>query len=304
MRLQSGGEKETAAWKAICEVSRREFEDIYRRLGVTLARPLLVLPNPAASPPPLICPDPPGREVSRSKMPKWGFTCGGELYFAAAAPSFAQEERGESFYNSLIPDRLTELKAKGISELSDGAECVFTEGSSTPLIVRKTDGGFNYASTDLAAVWQRVAQEKADWIVYVTDIGQAGHFQQVFTAARSAGWVPSDGSVRVDHVGFGLVLGDDGKRFRTRSSEVVRLADLLDEAKARCLAQLKGRGGREGDSEADLEAAAEAMGAGARGGHRRGSVSRRALGRRRGVTEVAAVFVLCSPRRVRGCEVR
>lgn len=173
----------------------------------------------------------------------------------------SQEERGESFYNPLIPDRLAELKQKGISQLSDGAECVFTEGSPNPLIVRKTDGGFNYASTDLAAIWQRVTQERADWIVYVTDIGQAGHFQQVFVAAKSAGWVPADGSVRVDHVGFGLVLGEDGKRFRTRSSEVVRLADLLDEAKARCLAQLKERGGREGDSEADLEAAAEAMGA-------------------------------------------
>lgn len=127
--------------------------------------------------------------------------------------------------------------------------------------MRKTDGGFNYASTDLAALWQRVTQEKADWIIYVTDIGQASHFQQVFAAGRSVGWVPADGSVRVDHVGFGLVLGDDGKRFRTRSSEVVRLADLLDEAKTRCLAQLRERAARGDDTEAELEAAAEAMGA-------------------------------------------
>ncbi len=150
-------------------------------------------------------------------------------------------ERGESYYNDLIPARLEELAAKGVSTLSDGAQCVFTPGASVPLIVRKSDGGFNYASTDLAALWHRVHVERADWLIYVTDAGQSGHFSQVFAAARAAGWVPEDGSVRVDHVGFGLVMGDDGKRFRTRSSDTVRLADLLDEAKTRCMAQLKVR---------------------------------------------------------------
>ena len=177
-------------------------------------------------------------------------------------------ERGESFYNDLIPARLEELAAKGISTVSDGAQCVFTPGSSTPLIVRKSDGGFNYASTDLAALWHRVNVERADWIIYVTDAGQGSHFAQVFEACRAAGWLPpagetAPGAVRVDHVGFGLVMGDDGKRFRTRSSETVRLADLLDEAKARCLAQMRERGGREDASEAELETAAAAMGYGA-----------------------------------------
>jgi arginyl-tRNA synthetase len=169
-------------------------------------------------------------------------------------------ERGESFYNELIPARLEELASKGVSTVSEGAQCVFTPGNATPLIVRKSDGGFNYASTDLAALWHRVHTERADWLVYVTDSGQSGHFAQVFEAGRAAGWLPADGSVRVDHVGFGLVMGDDGKRFRTRSSDTVRLADLLDEARERCLAQMRERGGREDLSEEELQVAAEAMG--------------------------------------------
>jgi arginyl-tRNA synthetase len=175
-------------------------------------------------------------------------------------------ERGESYYNDIIPARLEELSRLGVSTLSEGAECVFTPGVKTPLIVRKSDGGFNYASTDLAALWQRINVERAEWVIYVTDAGQGSHFAQVFDAARAAGWLAADGRVRVDHVGFGLVMGDDGKRFRTRSSETVRLADLLDEARARCLAQMRERGGREDDaprSEDELEAAAAAMGYGA-----------------------------------------
>ena len=174
------------------------------------------------------------------------------------------EERGESFYNPLLATRLEELRAAGVSRVSEGAECVFTDGAATPLIVRKTDGGFNYASTDLAALWHRVTQLRAEWVVYVTDLGQAQHFSAVFAAARAVGWVPADGSVRLDHVGFGLVLGDDGKRFRTRSSEVVRLADLLDEATSRSAAQLTERGGIwAAASPEELHAAAEAIGYGA-----------------------------------------
>ena len=74
----------------------------------------------------------------------------------------------------------------------------------------------------MAAIKQRLQQEKADWLIYVTDVGQAPHFEQIFAAARIAGWLPKDQKEkpRVDHVGFGLVLGEDGKRFRTRSTEV------------------------------------------------------------------------------------
>ena len=206
VRLQAGDGPERDAWRRICDVSRQEFDAIYKRLDVK------------------------------------------DLV-----------ERGESFYNDLIPARLEALAERGVSTVSEGAQCVFTPGNKTPLIVRKSDGGFNYASTDIAAIWHRINVEKADWIIYVTDAGQGGHFVQIFDTAKTMGWI-HDG-VRVDHVGFGLVLGDDGKRFRTRSSEVVRLADLLDEAVTRCAAQLKERNPEW--PEAEIQAAAEAMGYGA-----------------------------------------
>ena len=152
-----------------------------------------------------------------------------------------------------------------------GATVVWTEGVENPLIVQKSDGGYGYATTDLAALKQRLADEKADWVVYVTDAGQALHFRQVFDAARRAGFVPTapkDGDnsspspPRIDHVGFGLVLGADGKRIRTRDEgAAVRLVELLDEAVARCAASL-----RERDPAADpafVDAAAKAMGYGA-----------------------------------------
>jgi arginyl-tRNA synthetase len=95
------------------------------------------------------------------------------------------------------PDIVEELKEKGIAELSDGAMCVFIEGSEVPLIVQKSDGGFGYAATDMAALKQRVTQEKADWVIYVVDIGQSQHFELVFAAARRAGYLPPKGSSEV-----------------------------------------------------------------------------------------------------------
>jgi hypothetical protein len=94
-------------------------------------------------------------------------------------------------------DVVEELKEKGVAEVSDGATCVFVEGSEVPLIVQKSDGGYGYASTDMAAIKQRINQEKADWVIYVTDIGQAPHFDMVFAAARKAGWLPEKGSAQV-----------------------------------------------------------------------------------------------------------
>ncbi|OAY66469.1 Arginine--tRNA ligase, cytoplasmic, partial [Ananas comosus] len=148
---------------------------------------------------------------------------------------------GESFYNPYIPSVLEELTSKGLVKESDGARVIFIEGQTIPLIVVKRDGGYNYASTDLAALWYRLNVEKAEWIIYVTDVGQQQHFDMFFSAARMAGWLPDPGEKmfpKTSHVGFGLVLGSDGKRFRTRSSEVVRLGELLDEAKARSKAEL------------------------------------------------------------------
>ena len=155
------------------------------------------------------------------------------------------EERGESFYNPFLQDIVNELAEKNLLEESEGAECVFLDGFTNkdgdplPLIVRKSDGGFNYATTDLAALKYRVKEDGADRIIYVTDSGQANHFAGVFQVARKAGILPED--VEVVHVPFGLVLGEDGKRFKTRSSETVKLKDLLDEAVIRTKNDLETR---------------------------------------------------------------
>ncbi|MBA0647225.1 hypothetical protein Goklo_015130, partial [Gossypium klotzschianum] len=175
------------------------------------------------------------------------------------------EEKGESFYNPYIPGVIEALNKQGLVEESQGARVIFIEGINIPLIVVKSDGGFNYASTDLSALWYRLNEEKAEWIIYVTDVGQQQHFDMFFKAAKRAGWLPQGDSSypKASHVGFGLVLGEDGKRFRTRNTEVVRLVDLLDEAKVRSKAALIERGKGEEWTEEEIESTAEAVGYGA-----------------------------------------
>jgi len=154
-------------------------------------------------------------------------------------------ERGESFYNPFLPAVVADLDRLGLLEEDAGAQCVFLEGftnkagSPLPLIVQKSDGGYNYATTDLAALRYRIGEDGADRIIYVTDAGQAAHFSQVFQVARRAGWLTEQ--VDVVHVPFGLVQGEDGKKLKTRSGETVRLRDLLDEAIARAGADLESR---------------------------------------------------------------
>jgi arginyl-tRNA synthetase len=154
-------------------------------------------------------------------------------------------ERGESFYNPLLPNVVEDLEKSGLLVEDTGAKCVFLEGFTNkdgdplPLIVQKSDGGYNYATSDLAALRYRIEQDKAERIIYVTDAGQANHFAQVFQVARRAGWLTD--RVKVVHVPFGLVLGEDGKKLKTRSGETVRLRDLLDEAIARAHADLDAR---------------------------------------------------------------
>lgn len=144
------------------------------------------------------------------------------------------QERGESFYNPFLEDVLAVLERSGLLVENEGAQCVFLEGFTNregkplPLIVQKSDGGYNYATTDLAALRYRIQEDKAERIAYVTDAGQANHFTQVFQVARRAGWVAE--AIDLVHVPFGLVLGEDGKKFKTRSGDTVRLKDLLDEA--------------------------------------------------------------------------
>lgn len=145
------------------------------------------------------------------------------------------EDRGESFYNPFLKDVVEKLTQKGLVSESDGALCIFMkgftnrEGEPLPLIIQKTDGGYNYATTDLAAIRHRIEVERAERIIYVTDAGQSGHFKMIFQAAEEAGWLDPK-KTRVDHVPFGLVLGPDGKKFKTRSGETERLIDLITTA--------------------------------------------------------------------------
>ena len=158
-------------------------------------------------------------------------------------------ERGESFYNPYLAGVVADLDATGLLVTDDGAECVFLEGVSgkdgkpLPLIVQKSDGGFNYATTDLAAIRYRFGAapdgDGARRVIYVTDAGQANHFAGVFQVARRAGWIPE--GARLEHVPFGLVQGEDGKKLKTRAGDTVRLRDLLDEAVERCEADLRRR---------------------------------------------------------------
>jgi arginyl-tRNA synthetase len=145
--------------------------------------------------------------------------------------------RGESEYNEDLPGVVADLKTLGLLSDSQGAKCVFLpefsgqDGQPLPVIVQKSDGGYLYATTDMAAVRYRVNVLKADRILYVTDSRQALHFQQVFAVARAAGFVPPE--VSLEHVAFGTMMGPDRKPFKTRSGDTVKLMDLLDEAEAR-----------------------------------------------------------------------
>jgi arginyl-tRNA synthetase len=154
-------------------------------------------------------------------------------------------ERGESFYNPYLAAVVDDLRESGLLVESDGAQCVFLdgfinrEGDPLPLIVQKTDGGYNYATTDLAAVRYRIQTDKADRIIYITDAGQADHFAQVFQVARLAKWIPE--AVEITHVPFGLVLGEGGKKIKTRDGEAIKLKELLDESIERFGNDLKSR---------------------------------------------------------------
>lgn len=180
VRLQSGDLESVKAWKLICDVSRKGFQEIYNLLGVRI------------------------------------------------------QERGESFYNPLLRDVVKELEEKGLVTISDGAKCIFLEGFKNregeplPLMIQKSDGGFNYDTTDMAAIKHRIFVEKADRIIVVTDNGQALHFQMIYAAAEKAGWLDPT-KVKAEHVGHGLVVGTDGKKFKTRSGDTEKLIDLLYE---------------------------------------------------------------------------
>ncbi|MEV3919686.1 arginine--tRNA ligase [Actinomadura coerulea] len=181
--LQAGDAETLRLWNVLVEASKRYFNSVYGRLGVTLTD---------------------------------------------------DDVKGESYYNDLLAPTARELEDKGIAVISDGALCAFPpgftgrEGEPLPVIIRKSDGGYNYSTTDLATIRYRVDTEHVDRMVYVVGAPQSLHFQMVFAVARMAGWLNDE--VKAEHAQIGNVLGTDGKILRTRAGGTVKLAALLDEA--------------------------------------------------------------------------
>ncbi|GGW12215.1 arginine--tRNA ligase [Streptomyces narbonensis] len=163
---------------------------------------------------------------------------------------------GESGYNDMLAETCRILEESGVAVRSEGALCVFfddvkgPDGNPTPLIVQKSDGGFGYAATDLSAIRDRVQNLKATSLLYVVDARQSLHFKMVFETARRAGWLNDD--VKAVQLAFGTVLGKDGKPFKTREGETVRLVDLLDEAVDRATTVVREKAEKVGLSESEI----------------------------------------------------
>ncbi|HEU0009146.1 MAG TPA: arginine--tRNA ligase [Verrucomicrobiae bacterium] len=202
VKLQSGDADSLAIWREMQRLSLAQFDKLYSRLGVQFDHTL-----------------------------------------------------GESFYNPRLQAVVDDLRAKGIATESDGAVCVFSDGSAppkddpflvqregqwiaNPQLIQKSDGAFNYATTDLATLAYRLETWHPDEILYVTDGRQQLHFRQLFATFRR--WQPA-ARVKLSHVWFGSILGEDGRPFKTRSGDTVKLAELLDEAQERALAVVKAK---------------------------------------------------------------
>ena len=153
--------------------------------------------------------------------------------------------RGESAYNAALPGIAADLERMGLASINDGALCAFPpgftnrEGEPLPLIVRKQDGGYGYAATDLAAIRYRTQTLRATRILYFVGAPQAQHLAMVFAVATQAGWLAPP--TRAEHVAFGTVLGPDKKVLKSRAGDVVRLTDLLDDAVRRAEGELVAR---------------------------------------------------------------
>ncbi|SPP86431.1 blast:Probable arginine--tRNA ligase%2C cytoplasmic [Drosophila guanche] len=153
------------------------------------------------------------------------------------------KERGESFYQSHMLSVVDFLRKKNMLEEDEGRQIMWSdEGKSgVPLTIVKSDGGFTYDTSDMAAIRHRIDEEQCTWIIYVVDSGQSTHFNTIFKAAERCG-ILNPTIHRVNHVQFGVVLGEDGKKFKTRSGDTVKLSDLLNEGMKRSLEQLSSRG--------------------------------------------------------------
>ena len=174
VELQTGNNDARKAWEFICQISRENFETIYKKLDVHLT------------------------------------------------------ECGESFYDDLCRNLAKELEEKKIVIEDKGAKIIRLEGFKNPMIIVKSNGGIGYDSTDLAALNYRLNTLKADWIIYVVATEQSEHFKMLFKAGEIAGFYKK-GQVRLDHMGFGLVQGEDGKKISTRKGGNFKLIDLLEE---------------------------------------------------------------------------
>ncbi|MEV0736192.1 arginine--tRNA ligase [Streptomyces sp. NPDC050549] len=184
-----------------------------------------------------------------------------KIYFFSVFEKLDMEIRdpdivGESGYNDMLDETCRLLEESGVAEISDGALCVFfddikgPDGNRTPLIVRKSDGGYGYAATDLSAIRDRVFNLKANSLLYVVDVRQSLHFKMVFETARRAGWLNDD--VTAFQLAFGTILGKDGKPFKTREGVSVKLEDLLDEAVQRATAVVREKAEKVGLTEEEI----------------------------------------------------
>ncbi len=166
--------------------------------------------------------------------------------------------RAESFYNDDLSAIVTDLESTKLLQESDGAKCVFLENDEVPVIVQKSDGGYLYATTDLAALRYRAKTLGAKRISYVVDARQGGHFKQVFKVAKDAGFVGED--VNLEHIAFGTMMDKGGKPFKTRDGGTVKLIDLLDEAVVKAKESINNK---DDYTEVELEALAKTIGIGA-----------------------------------------
>jgi arginyl-tRNA synthetase len=181
-----------------------------------------------------------------------------EIYTMLGVKLRPEDIRGESAYQKELPEIVSELKSSGIAVDSEGAVVVTIPNYESPLMIRKTDGGYLYGTTDLAAIRYRINKLGAHRIVYVHDSRQQEHFAKVFWTARRVGWAED---VELDYAPFGTVLGEDGRPFRTRGGKTVRLKDLLNEAQDRGLKVVTEK--QPGLSKAHQHAIAHAVGIGA-----------------------------------------
>ncbi|MFK4597358.1 arginine--tRNA ligase [Streptomyces pristinaespiralis] len=195
-----------------------------------------------------------------------------KIYFYSVFEKLDMEIRdpdivGESGYNDMLDETCRILEESGVAVRSEGALCVFfddvkgPDGNPVPLIVKKSNGGYGYAATDLSAIRDRVQNLGANTLVYVVDARQSLHFKMVFETARRAGWL--NDKVKAVQLAFGTVLGKDGKPFKTREGETVRLVDLLDEAIDRATAVVREKAEKVGLSEQEIVENGRYVGVGA-----------------------------------------